>query len=459
MPSAKTVVSTAASVAASAMVIRSVARDLLPHEMQHYLLWSIRGFFRSFSPEVTIIIEEFDGLAGNQIYKAAELYLGNKISPNTEIYRVSLPVKESKMCITMGRNQEIVDIFQGLQFKWRQVTREVVESKELGQPTKLAEVRHFQLKFHKKHKGFVLNTYFPFILKEGYNVQESRKALKLHTLQHDPYRGYLSGSSCWSSINLRHPATFDTMAMDYDLKKAVMDDLNRFVSRKDYYAKVGKAWKRGYLLYGPPGTGKSSLVAAMANYLNFSIYDLGLSSIHHDAELRKVLLSTENYSILVVEDIDCSLDLNEGKDAETQPQSLNLPGRHAPKTNKVTLSGLLNFIDGLWSSCGDARIIVFTTNHKDKLDPALLRPGRMDMHIHMSYCTPCGFRKLASNYLGVTEHPLFSKIEELMASVSMTPAEVGEQLLKGDEPDTTLRGLVEFLQAKKRESLAEPAET
>ena len=102
---------------------------------------------------------------------------------------------------------------------------------------------------------------------------------------------------------------------------------------------------------------------------------------------------------------------------------------------QVTLSGLLNFIDGLWSSCGDERIIVFTTNHKDKLDPALLRPGRMDVHIYMSYCTPCGFKLLASNYLGITDHPLFLVVEQLMKVTKVTPAEVGEQLLKNGEPD------------------------
>ena len=71
---------------------------------------------------------------------------------------------------------------------------------------------------------------------------------------------------------------------------------------------------------------------------------------------------------------------------------------------QFTLSGLLNVIDGLWSSSGDERIIVFTTNHKDrldKLDPALLRPGRMDMHVHMSYITMDGFKQLVSNYLGI----------------------------------------------------------
>jgi len=112
---------------------------------------------------------------------------------------------------------------------------------------------------------------------------------------------------------------------------------------------------------------------------------------------------------------------------------------------QLTLSGLLNFIDGLWSCCGDERIIVFTTNHKDRLDPALLRPGRMDMHIHMSYCTPCGFKILASNYLGLTNHSLFTEIEKLITEVEVTPAEIAEELMKSDEADVALKGLVKYL--------------
>lgn len=77
--------------------------------------------------------------------------------------------------------------------------------------------------------------------------------------------------------------------------------------RRDFYKKVGKAWKRGYL-FGPPGTGKSSLIAAMANHLKFDIYDLELSSISRNSDLRSVLLSTSNRSILVIEDIDCSVE-------------------------------------------------------------------------------------------------------------------------------------------------------
>lgn len=73
----------------------------------------------------------------------------------------------------------------------------------------------------------------------------------------------------------------------------------------------------------------------------------------------------------------------------------------------------------------------------------------MDMHIHMSYCTPSGFKILASNYLGIKIHKLFSDIEKLVAEVEATPAEIAEQLMKSEEADVSLEGLVKFLQAKK----------
>ncbi|RLN19842.1 hypothetical protein C2845_PM02G44570 [Panicum miliaceum] len=74
--------------------------------------------------------------------------------------------------------------------------------------------------------------------------------------------GYMR--SAWSHVVFEHPKTFDTLAMDPAKKKEIKDDLDMFKNGKDYYARVGKAWKRGYLLYGPPGTGKSAMIAAMA---------------------------------------------------------------------------------------------------------------------------------------------------------------------------------------------------
>lgn len=106
----------------------------------------------------------------------------------------------------------------------------------------------------------------------------------------------------------------------------IIDDLERFRRRKEYYRRVGKAWKRGYLLFGPPGTGKSSLIAAIAIYLHFDVYDLELSNVEGNKDLRQVLIATENKSILVVEDIDCCIEL---QDRSTQARAAN-PDWHSP---------------------------------------------------------------------------------------------------------------------------------
>ncbi|PIA56103.1 hypothetical protein AQUCO_00700454v1 [Aquilegia coerulea] len=174
----------------------------------------------------------------------------------------------------------------------------------------------------------------------------------------------------------------------------------------------------------------------MANYLNFDIYDLDLTQLSRNPELRTIMMSMADNSILVIEDIDCSIDL-----ADRTPSS--------NKKHQVTLSAVLNFIDGIWSTCGNGRIIIFTTNHKDKLDPALLRPGRMDMHLNLSYCTPSGFKILAFNYLKVEHHPLFGSIENLISNVEVTPAEVAEKLTKIDTTDIVLEELLDFLEKKK----------
>nr|XP_016454043.1 PREDICTED: protein HYPER-SENSITIVITY-RELATED 4-like [Nicotiana tabacum] len=415
---AKTVLSTIGSVAATAMVVRTVVNEFLPPELHEYFFFGLKNIFSRFSNQLTMVIDEFDGLVNNDIYEAAEMYLGNKLSPNTRRVKISKPEKEKHINLTMERDEEVTDVYNGQKFKWVWLCRRV-ESRDFYNPrdlnsTQRSEVRTFELTFHKKNKDLVLNTYLPYIIREAKLQKLERRAIKIHTVDHENM--YDS-----QSMNLDHPATFETLAMDSELKDKILKDLDRFVKRKDYYRKVGKAWKRGYLLYGPPGTGKSSLIAAMANYLSFDIYDLELTELMRNSDLRRLLVATANKSILVVEDIDCTIDLQN-----------NLANRanDSPSNRQVTLSGLLNFIDGLWSSCGDERIIIFTTNHIEKLDPALLRPGRMDMHIHMSYCTPCGFRLLAANYLGITENKLFKIIEELIETAMVTPAEVAEQLLK-----------------------------
>ncbi|GLJ26063.1 hypothetical protein SUGI_0499990 [Cryptomeria japonica] len=179
-------------------------------------------------------------------------------------------------------------------------------------------------------------------------------------------------------------------------------------------------WKRGYLLHGPPGTGKPSPIAAIANYMKCNVYDLELTRVKDNMELCALLTQTKEKFVIVIEDIDCSLHLT---DRISRPSHADEDKEK--RSSKVILSGLLNFTDELWSCCGEERIIMFTTNHKDILDPALLRCGRMGIHILLSFCTFPAFKSLAFNYLEIEDHRLFSIVEEKMGcGAEMTPAKL-----------------------------------
>ncbi|KAM7475030.1 hypothetical protein LguiB_022273 [Lonicera macranthoides] len=303
----------------------------------------------------------------------------------------------------MAKNQETVDAFNGAQFTWTHISKKS-ETKRIvyqGQNTAIQEEgKCFHLTFHKKHKETVFDLYFPFILSESERIREEKKTLKIHTLNSDEMRRYSRGDHAWNSVSLDLPSTFETLAMDGDLKREIIEDLETFVNRRDFYRRVGKAWKRGYLSYGPPGTGKSSLIATMANYLKIDIYDLELTYIHANSELRRLLIRTTNSSIIVVEDIDCSLNLDDNRKEEAHVKK-------SLKSSQVNKGGSRNF-------------------------------SRT-------------FKTLAFNYLGMTDHPVFLEVESFLEKAMVTPAEVAEQLIKEVDPEAALRGLIEFLGEKKRE--------
>ncbi|XP_011025849.1 PREDICTED: putative cell division cycle ATPase [Populus euphratica] len=424
--SVSTLFSAYATFAGSLMLIRSMENELIPYELRSYLSTAIHYLFTPLSPNITLVIDEHCGLSRNQVYDAAEIYLKTKISPSTERLKIGKTPRQNTFSVAIEKGEVVPDVYENIKLTWAYVCTEPQKNSDYE------ETRRFELSFNKKYKEKVMDRYLPHVLKRSEEIKDKEKVVKLYNCK--------SGS-----INLEHPSTFDTLALDPELKKMIVDDLKRFLGRKEFYKKVGKAWKRGYLLYGPPGTGKSSLIAAMANYLKFDIYELELTSLSSNSDLRRVLLSTTSRSILVIEDIDCSVQTRDRQQGGDQYDGSN---------SRLTLSGLLNFIDGLWSSCGDERIIVFTTNHKDRLDPALLRPGRMDVHINMSYCTPQAFSILASNYLDIRDknHYLYDEIEGLMESTNVTPAEVAEELMASENADVALEGLVNFLKRKHSEA-------
>ncbi|CAL5083258.1 unnamed protein product [Urochloa decumbens] len=469
----KKAVTVAAAAAGYAVVARTMARELLPDEVRSAARWAASVVRDRILPRPkqrrvkTLYIgraSELSGHGDNRLFWDARAYLATRIDPRAEGPLIvatgagggGAAQPQAPLLLSMVPGGSATDAFLGVEFTWRLVTvsRRDKDDGDGGRPSALA------LTFDAEHTDVALGEYLPFIMAAAEAQRRQDTALKI----------FMNTGWSWHGISHHHPATFDTVAMDPALKNAVVADLDRFIKRREYYRRIGKAWKRGYLLYGPPGTGKSSLVAAMANYLRFNLYDLDPSHVPSNSDLQRLLLGMAK-SILVVEDIDCCFtaksresvaqypyitydDADDAEDDDASDSSQDPKPKIAcvsgapTKEEGITLSGLLNFIDGLWSTSGEERIIIFTTNYKDRLDPALLRPGRMDMHIYMGYCCWEAFKTLAKNYFLVDDHALFPEIQELLEKVEVTPAEVSEMLLRSEDADVALQGLVEFLQDK-----------
>ncbi|CAL5089047.1 unnamed protein product [Urochloa decumbens] len=450
-----------------------------------------RRLAATLDPYLTVTIAEYDGgrMRPSDAYKEAQAYLqrATRGAGGGVRHLKAEPDRDpDRLVLSMDDNEEVADEFRGATVWWLAYTS---APRDDGGPgyfwgrASRAERRFYRLAFLERDRDLVLAEYLPHVRRQGRAVMVMNRQRKLFTNISGgggwDSDGFWSGSS-WSHVVFEHPKTFATLAMDPAKKKEIMDDLDAFRDAKDYYARVGKAWKRGYLLYGPPGTGKSTMIAAMANHLDYDVYDIELTSVRTNTDLRRLFIETTSKSIIVIEDIDCSLDLtgkrkkkkkkaaadDANKDGEKKDGAAAAAAAKAEEkveeksTSKVTLSGVLNFIDGLWSACGGERIIVFTTNHVEKLDPALIRRGRMDKHIEMSYCCFESFRFLAKVYLDVEAHELFDDVAALLREVEMTPADVAENLTPkgpGEDADSCLAVLVEALQKAKEKALAKKA--
>ncbi|KAL6880059.1 hypothetical protein ACP4OV_011624 [Aristida adscensionis] len=385
-------------------------------------------------------------------YEEVEAYLSGACSQDARELRAEGATDGDGLVISMRGGQDVADDFRGAALWWSLVVEDDAAGKR----------RRLRLTFHRRHRRLVLDDYLPHVRRRGREILFTNRRRRLYTNNkiHD-YSSY--DDKVWRYVDFDHPTTFETLAMEPAKKKEIMDDLDAFRNNRDFYRRTGKPWKRGYLLHGPPGTGKSTMIAAMANYLDYDIYDVELTVVRNNNDLRRLLIETTNKSIIVIEDIDCSLDLTGDRATRRRPPEHDDSHVDDERSrNMVTLSGLLNFTDGLWSACGGERIVVFTTNHVDKLDPALIRRGRMDMHIEMSYCGFEAFRALAKNYLDVDEHELFGDVEEILREVELTPADVAECLMTakrtGSGEDSCLEILIDELKKRAEEKSKAEAE-
>lgn len=167
----------------------------------------------------------------------------------------------------------------------------------------------------------------------------------------------------WKQIDVPAGRPLDSVILPGNMAAELRADIERFLSRQEWYAAFGIPWRRTYLFEGPPGGGKSSSARALCSDLKLPVYvpDLRSPGIS-DRTLALLFSRIPCRAAVLIEDVDCVVPDRDGKEG-------------------VSLSGLLNVLDGPFAGAG--RIVVLTTNHFEKLDPALTRKGRVDVRVRL----------------------------------------------------------------------------
>ena len=304
--------------------------------------------------------------------------------------------------------------------------------------------------------------------------------------------------SCWEECEFNSSRTFDNLF--FENKSNLIDKINFFRDNKDWYDKEGHPYNLGIGLSGTPGTGKTSIIKCLANMLDRNIIVIPLNKIKTQRELSHVYFeSTYNRNnevdsinfdnkIIVFEDIDCmtnivkkrnnslysledSVDDNDSKkiikklikkinEKENGESNISLDdifetscGDYSvlnKNDDKVTLSYLLNLIDGIRETPG--RILVITSNHYDKLDDALIRPGRIDCTLQMtnaSYDTICLMFKHYYK-IEISEFFLDNKKYnfELLKKFHLSPAEIVNFKVFSNTPDEFIDNMFSAINLK-----------
>ncbi|KAL4900268.1 hypothetical protein BDW74DRAFT_162346 [Aspergillus multicolor] len=202
----------------------------------------------------------------------------------------------------------------------------------------------------------------------------------------------------WTRTTSRPARPLSTVYLDEEAKQNFLADLQRYLlpSTRRWYSDRGIPYRRGFMFYGPPGTGKSSLAFAAAGYLGLNVYILSLGSrqITEDG-LVQLFQKLPRKCLVLLEDVD-SYEV-----ASRRPEETSEPKGEAK--NEMTLSALLNLLDGV--AAQEGRVLIMTTNHLQRLDPALIRPGRVDYQIKFHLADRELTKKMFWNFFSIADKP------------------------------------------------------
>uniref|UniRef100_A0A1I8B3K3 Mitochondrial chaperone BCS1 n=1 Tax=Meloidogyne hapla TaxID=6305 RepID=A0A1I8B3K3_MELHA len=236
---------------------------------------------------------------------------------------------------------------------------------------------------------------------------------------------YIPHGNSWQRLGSpRNKRPIDSVILDVGVKERLLDDISSFFTSQQC----------GYLLHGPPGTGKSSFISALAALYGHNICMLSLSDrLIDDAMLNHLMHNAPLNSFLVIEDVDSAFGRHDGL-VQHNPAYDGL--------SRVTMSGLLNAVDGVASAEG-GRVLFMTTNHVERLDAALIRPGRVDVSQHFGNCAPIMFEQMFKRFFENVPDSLCSKFRDKIISIGIecSPATIQGHLLNFKEPELAIQNV------------------
>jgi chaperone BCS1 len=212
----------------------------------------------------------------------------------------------------------------------------------------------------------------------------------------------------WEKIKGINPRSLDTVYISKDKLDSIKREISSFLVSKDSCIERGIPWKLSFLFEGEAGTGKSSLALALSSHYNLPIYIVSMSGMTCDEQLMESMNTVPQKSIMLIEDVD-----SQGVSVSREDNSPN------NKNSSVSMSGILNSIDGITSP--DGRILIMTTNHPEKLDPALIRAGRIDHRINVSKLSYYDAKKM---FLNLTDNKIKLPKKEILENKTGAEIEV-----------------------------------
>lgn len=235
---------------------------------------------------------------------------------------------------------------------------------------------------------------------------------KSHDARRTPSFRMLSKWGDWERLDDLPARTLDSVILAPGQLKRLTSDVERWLASEQDCGRRCIPWHRGHLYEGPPGTGKTSVARAIASHFGMDVWYLPLADIKKDGDLLRVASRIGPRSMLLLEDADV----------------FHAATKRDDDANEVTLSGLLNTLDGIATPHG--LLTVMTTNTPEVLDPAVIRAGRIDLAEHFGLAGPDQVRRLISRWY---EGP--AVIPGAIPDISgVSPADVIEACKRHDDP-------------------------